>query len=338
MFYLKVIIFCTINLLLINKFLTSKKILLHQNSNHQHKDKFKKNIPLSSGLYFLLCFIFLSIITNYNYYYILVVIFCTPMLLIGLLADINYDLKPAIRLFFSFLIIISIVLLLDIFIYETGINFLDYFLKNKVISILFTSFCILILVNGFNFIDGTHGNLALYNVLLYFFIFYFYIQNINLNLYYSGLIIIFLIFTILNFFEKNFMGDNGSYFLGIVTGIIAIMFYKNNNLSSLYIVNILSYPAIEVLWSMIRKYLQKKSVEFADRLHLHHLILIQFKRKNNHQISSIFTSITIFTFNFIFIKIASEHPFDKYYQLKILITYFLCYVFFYLFLFKIKKK
>ena len=36
----------------------------------------------------------------------------------------------------------------------TRVNILDYLLKNYIFSIIFTSFCILIIINGTNFIDG----------------------------------------------------------------------------------------------------------------------------------------------------------------------------------------
>lgn len=343
MFFFKVFIFCTIILLLINKIFNYKKILLHRPANHKHKERFKTNIPLSGGLYFFICFIFLSIITNYNNLYMLVVIICFPMLLMGFLADVNYNLKPILRLFYSFLIIIVIVFYLNISINKIDIILLEYYIKNPFSSILFTSFCILILVNGYNFIDGTHGNLALYNIAIYFFIFFnIYFQYSNLvlldqSLYSFGILIIFLVFTILNFLKKNFMGDNGSYFLGTLTAIFAILFYNKNNFSSIYIINILIYPAFEVLWSMIRKYLQNKKLENPDRLHLHHLILNKLSLKLNKDISSIITSIIIFLINFIFMLLASLQTLNRSYQIKILILYIIFYVICYFALLKEKK-
>ena len=125
MYFLKIFIFCTVILLSINKLLTDKKILLHSPDNHNHKDKFKKKIPLSGGLYFFICFFFLSIITNYNYLYIMMIVICFPMLLIGILADVNYDLKPILRLFYSFIIILSIVFFLNISINKIDIILLS---------------------------------------------------------------------------------------------------------------------------------------------------------------------------------------------------------------------
>lgn len=336
-------IFCIIVLLLINKLFNYKKILLHKSGNHKHKDMFKINIPLSGGLYFFICFIFLLIITNYNYLYIFIVIFSFPMLVIGLIADINYNLKPILRLFYSFLVILLFIFFFNLSIDKVDINLLDYYLKNQFLSVLFTSFCILILINGYNFIDGTHGNLALYNMGVYFFIFFntpFQYSNLGLldqYLYSFGIIIIFFVFVILNFLKKNFMGDNGSYFLGTLTGAFIILFYKKNNINSIYIINILIYPAFEVLWSMIRKYLQNKKLENPDKLHLHHLILNKLSLKLKKDISSIITSITIFLVNFIFMLFASLETHNRSYQIKILILYVTFYIICYFALLKKKN-
>ena len=199
------------------------------------------------------------------------------------------------------------------------------------------------LVNGYNFIDGTHGNLALYNITIFFFVFfsaylqYSNIEFLNKFLYFAGTIIIFIVFTIFNFFKKNFMGDNGSYYLGTLTGILVILVYKNNNFSSIYVVNILIYPALEVLWSIIRKYWQNKKIEQADRLHLHHLILDKLSLKLSKDTSSIITSIIIFIINFVFIFSASMQLTNGFYQIKILILYVLFYTSFNLILLRKKK-
>ena len=52
----------------------------------------------------------------------------------------------------------------------------NLFLNYEIIAILFTSVCIVILINGINFIDGVHGMVLLYSIivlsLLNYFIFY----------------------------------------------------------------------------------------------------------------------------------------------------------------------
>ena len=56
---------------------------------------------------------------------------------------------------------------------STNLQILDLILENKFLSIFFTTFCILILVNGTNFIDGTNLNVISYyfsiSIILLFF-------------------------------------------------------------------------------------------------------------------------------------------------------------------------
>ena len=46
--------------------------------------------------------------------------------------------------------------------------FFDNLLENAVFNIFFTSFCLLILINGSNFIDGLNGLLLVYMTLVIF--------------------------------------------------------------------------------------------------------------------------------------------------------------------------
>ena len=58
-----------------------------------------------------------------------------------------------------------------------------------------------------------------------------------------------------NFFGKSFLGDSGTYSIGFLIAIISIKFaYENYSLISPYFVaSILWYPAIENLFSILRR-------------------------------------------------------------------------------------
>ena len=85
------------------------------------------------------------------------------------------------------------------------------------------------------------------------------------------------------------MGDSGAYFLGLIFGYFAINLSNNNlDISPIFILNLLWYPAFENLFSIIRKLKTKTSISKPDNLHLHHLIykkinskLFKFKYKNS---------------------------------------------------------
>ena len=73
---------------------------------------------------------------------------------------------------------------------------------------------------------------------------------------------IFILFVIyfLNYFNKLFLGDNGSYFLGFIYSFILINIYlQNQYLSTFFIILMLLYPAFENLFSLVRKLNFKKS-------------------------------------------------------------------------------
>ena len=66
---------------------------------------------------------------------------------------------------------------LDLRILYTKISFLDYFLKYKVFALLFSCFCLLILINGTNFIDGINTLVCGYYILIILTVLYVGSQN-----------------------------------------------------------------------------------------------------------------------------------------------------------------
>lgn len=342
MFIIYSSLFALINLFILNKILIYKNFLTYNAKKHHHKDKFKKKIILSGGLYFLLSSIVaLAFIFDYNSKTIFIIIFNASLfLIIGIFSDINYNLTPRSRLLICFILCLFATQSSGAIVTNVDINFLNKLISHNIIAILFSSFCLLIIINGYNFVDGSHGNVVFYNLSVYFFLLLknnYNLINIYNNHLFIFLAIISIIFLIYNLCEINFLGDNGAYFLGSITGLLIILYYKNNLLSSMYIINILIYPAFEVLWSIVRKSFKNKKIDQPDKYHLHHLIMSILNKKLKKQINSTLTSLIIFIINLTFMKFASDYPNDKYYQIKILIIYVLFYIISYCYLLKMKK-
>ena len=99
---------------------------------------------------------------------------------------------------------------------------------------------------------------------------------------YQNLLILLSVIFIFNFFGKSFLGDSGTYTISFVIGIIFINFAYENFLkvSPYFIVCILWYPAIENLFSILRRLFLKKKISEADSTHLHHLIYLFTKKSN----------------------------------------------------------
>lgn len=73
-----------------------------------------------------------------------------------------------------------------------------------------------------------------------------------------------------NFYPaKIFMGDSGSYFLGLMLAVLAI--YSGGKLATILLV--LGFTIIDALWAVVRRLRRGVHPFSADREHLHHLLL-----------------------------------------------------------------
>ena len=100
--------------------------------------------------------------------------------ILGFLSDLRLLNSPKKRIILQIFIIFLSVILLNLEIGDTRIDLLNYFLQIKIISILFSVFCLMILINGSNFIDGLNGLLLGYFLLIIFILFHQeYVIDIN---------------------------------------------------------------------------------------------------------------------------------------------------------------
>ena len=191
------------------------------------------------------------------------------------------------------------------------INFsrdLYLFLFSFIIKLIFSIFCILILINGTNFMDGVNTLVVGYFILALSNILYLSeIHDLKLDhfLVTICILVLFLIY-LFNFFGLMFLGDSGSYLISFIAGVTMINFSNNNDLvSPYYIVAILWYPAYENLFSIIRKLIFKKSPSNPDNEHLHQLIYIFLKKniKKNNFFSNSLTGILICIYNLIYFNL-----------------------------------
>ena len=114
----------------------------------------------------------------------------------------------------------------------------------------------MILINGSNFIDGLNGLFLGYVTIILFIILennFFYVLGISIEEF-IFIIGIFIFILILNYLNKLFVGDSGSYAIGFLIGFILIKIYNlSYNLSPYFIILLLWYPCFENLFSIIRK-------------------------------------------------------------------------------------
>ena len=143
-------------------------------------------------------------------------------------------------------------------------------------------------------IDGMNG-LAGFTILSINTCFIIILVSIEKNIFeFSEIIILEILmisFLIFNFpFGRIFLGDAGAYWLGWLTGILAINIFNQYNLSTWTAVLILIYPVTEVIFSTFRKIIAKKNPLYPDRKHLH--LKIYLVIKGNSIRGSVFNSFT----------------------------------------------
>jgi len=194
-----------------------------------------------------------------------------------LIEDLKGVLKPSYRL--SAIIIFSLILVLELNLSITnlGIPVLDLILDYPALSIFFTTISLSLLANGFNLLDGFNGLTSGFTIIVLAIL----TETANevsepeISMLSSCLMMAVLGFFVLNFpFGKVFLGDSGAYFLGLTSGILAlILAERSENISYWFVLALFIYPVYELIFSMIRRGLYEKSkASQADGLHLHHLI------------------------------------------------------------------
>jgi len=275
-FYILVIMFFLSSLVIY--IFNKNNILIDQVALSKHKRLMRdslKSPPLCGGVLIFIysVFFFKSLI--------LLNIFGFFILIIGILSDANKISSPGKRILIQSIVSFSFIFFSNLTITDLRIDSINSFLDIKFVSILFTLFCVLILINGSNFLDGLNTLVIGYYILVCFFLVM--VSNnfeltIDPNIKLLTLILSTLFF--FNFFSKLYLGDSGAYLLGFYIAFFLIDFsLKNNSVSPFFVCFLLWYPAFENLFSIIRRIIFKNKIEVADQFHLHQMIYNFFTKK-----------------------------------------------------------
>jgi UDP-N-acetylmuramyl pentapeptide phosphotransferase/UDP-N-acetylglucosamine-1-phosphate transferase len=324
------VIFCISFIL--SFFFLKKKILLNFSGNNHQKFTSSLKVPLIGGL--VIFFTVLFFIPFFNFIEKLALLL---MLLVGIFSDLKYLNSPKTRLSFQFIIVLLFLLIGKLHLVNTKIVFLDLLLENYFFSILFTSFCFLIIINGSNFLDGINLLVIGYYLSITLIILFLKEQNFESldNISIINIIIVFLVLLFFNSSNRLYLGDNGSYMLGFLYSLILVNFYvKNNFVSPFFVILLLWYPGFENLFSIFRRYFSQKSPLSPDTKHLHQLIYDYFKKKNffkNKIFINNFPGLIIISYNFAIMFFSTFFIFNS----KILLSIIFFNVFLYCYIYKI---
>ena len=238
------IIIAVLFIITISNFVFKKfNILIDQTNISSHKSFINghKTIPLSGGFIFFLILVFF-LPESYQYFTILIFF----IFLTGLLSDLDILHSPFLRIIFQTIIIVVYLFLFDNFVSSIRVDFFNNLLNIFFIKLFFTSFCILVLINGTNFIDGVNTLVVGYFILVVSNVLYLTeVNSFNLDiLLVSTCLTCLVTIYIFNFFGKIYLGDGGAYLISFVIGVTLIKFSNDNYLvSPYYIVALLWYPA-----------------------------------------------------------------------------------------------
>lgn len=163
-----------------------------------------------------------------------------------------------------------------------GINEIDY-ISSLIISLL----TILVIINGFNFIDGVDGLSASIGIItsgafMYWFILAEEYQAAILSISLIGALLAFFLYNVFGLNNKIFMGDTGSLIIGLLLAIMVIKFNELNidktKAFAIYPAPAVSFgiliiPLFDLLRVMFIRIVTKRPVLEPDKNHLHHQLL-----------------------------------------------------------------
>ena len=247
--------------------------------------KFHKNpVPITGGLFLysnILLYFFIQIIlfektlffANINLIFIFL-FFCTLFFILGFLDD-KFDINSNFKFLLTLILIMGI-LFFDktLVIKNVNLGFVNFDL-NK-FSIPWTVICFLLFVNAFNMFDGFNLQSATYS----FFLLIVLLFQSQYDYFVFFILVPIIFFGILNYLNKSFMGDGGTYLISFIIGCLFIKLYNNGSIRSVdEIVCLMIIPGIDLMRLFVQRIaIYKKSPFSADRHHLHHYLLNNFNQ------------------------------------------------------------
>ena len=230
--------------------------------------------------------------------------FFTPILIffVGLFDD-KLLIKNKIK-FISLIILIFSFLLIDESIIISKLTFTwtnrEIVLLN--FSIFFTALCILTFMNSYNFLDGIDLLCGTYALIIFLIFFY-----LTKSILFFPFIVSLILFCILNYKKKLFLGDSGALLISFLISLFMIKIYKLDLIKTEQIFMILFIPILDNLRVFFTRFINKQNILTPDNNHLHHLLI-----KNLSNISTVTVIMST-----IFIPYIISNLFSKFYILII---------------------
>ena len=271
------ILLIILNFLIVNNWYKIRQKLKIKNYNKKQKVHLEDTPRLGGAVIFIIYFSFIILNLSERKFLLYLFISFLPLFLISIKEDLYQNTSISKRIF---AMVLSCIIFFNL--NKTNFPLIDMPLlyplfSNNLFLFIFFTFSSLVLINGFNLIDGMNGILgftAISQLISLCYISYF-ITDYEIFNYSILFILSIIIFLLFNFpLGKIFIGDTGAYFYGFVISILTIEFFgRYENILSWNAILLLFYPSFEMLFSFIRKiFFEKKKPFEADDLHFHSII------------------------------------------------------------------
>ena len=158
-----------------------------------------------------------------------------------------------------------------VFLFFSGISF--QFIPIPALAIFFSFITIFLFINSINYqdgIDGLAGSMVFISLVGFLALSMFSGNHWGLAISGSALSAV-LAFLVFNFPPaKIFMGDSGAYSLGFILAVLALLFLRQYNISSLAAVFLIGgMPLFDGIYSNLRRIFSGKSLVAGDRSHFY---------------------------------------------------------------------
>ena len=203
-----------------------------------------------------------------------------PLLLLFLIDDFK-SLRPLYRLIIQVTLSLYVIFSTDIYLSNLGNLFGFGEIQLGILSIPFTIFCVVGIMNAFNMIDGINGLCAGSAVMALLFIgFYSGLMYDSVLIIIIGSIIGFLIFN-LRFFGKKrgvFLGDSGSNLIGFWVAWCAIYSSQNTiyQVEAITMLWFVSIPLLDCIGLIFSRLIRGISIASPGRDHIHHKLMLNY--------------------------------------------------------------
>jgi len=304
-----------------------KSLFLDNNCIDKIQSFHKIPTPRAGGIGIFLANVLL-IRTDFGFLFFIV---SFPAFLAGFTEDFLGRLSPQQRMLFQGLSAVFGIFFLSAYVEKIS---LDIHLP-VTLAVIFTTFAVIGGINSINIIDGLNGLASIFSLIVLSVLTFVAWQIGEPEIFNILILNIFAVlgFLILNFpHGKIFLGDGGAYFLGFLITEVSILFIKRQDIiSPFFFLLIMIYPVWEVIFSILRRKMYKKSnAVHADKMHLHQVIYRRFIKSN--------PIASLITLSHTFIFFIAAIFFMKNEMILMMICFLYCFIYIFIYKFVTKKK